>query len=137
MILNIGCGHLNRDRGEIGMDINPACNPDVLGSVEAIPFPDESFESLKAVHVLEHIENIVQAMDECHRVLKKNGRFHIRVPLFPTLGSIADPTHKRYFIPETFRYFTQEGALSGLKNIWQLGSINTTEQEIYCVLRKA
>ena len=119
------------------MDINPACNPDVLGSVEAIPFPDESFESLKAVHVLEHIENIVQAMDECHRVLKKNGRFHIRVPLFPTLGSIADPTHKRYFIPETFRYFTQEGALSGLKNIWQLGSINTTEQEIYCVLRKA
>jgi hypothetical protein len=56
--------------------------------------------------------------------------------LFPTIGSIADPTHKRYFVPETFRYFTEKGALSGLKNIWELGSIHQTEQEVYVVLRK-
>ena len=136
MTLNVGAGTLNRGKDEIALDINPDCNPDVLASVEAIPFPDEHFDDIKAVHVLEHIDNIVKAMDECYRVLKSGGRFHIRVPLFPTTGAIADPTHKRYIVPETFRYFTDKGALSGLKNVWEMGGLRTTEQEIYVTLRK-
>lgn len=134
--LNLGCGHLNREEGEIGVDINPDCNPDVLASAENLPFDDEFFDNAKAVHVLEHVDNIVRVMDEVSRVCKKGARFHIRVPLFPTVGSVADPTHKRYFVPDTFRYFTEKGALSGLKNIWDLGGIKTTEQEIYVTLRK-
>lgn len=137
MILNIGCGHLNRDEGEIGMDIDPGCNPDVVGNVENIPFPDEHFDRIKAVHILEHLPDLVKVMDECWRVCKKGGRFHIRVPLFPTIGSIADPTHCRYFIPETFDYFVRDGALPALKNRWESSEIRVTEGEIYAVLRKA
>jgi ubiquinone/menaquinone biosynthesis C-methylase UbiE len=136
LTLNLGAGTLNRERGEVGYDINLACKPDICGDASSLPFKDESFDDIKAVHVLEHIDNIVKAMDECYRVLKKGGRFHVRVPHFPHIGSIADPTHKRYFVSDTFGYFVRSGALSGLQNVWNMGGINTTEQEIYVVLRK-
>lgn len=137
MILNIGCGHLNRSQGEIGFDLNPGCNPDVCGDCERLPFKDNAFDGVVAVHVLEHIRNLVNVMDECYRVTAPGGRFNIRVPIFPSPGSIADPTHVRYFIPDSFDYFVREGALPSLKNRWEMGGIRTTPEEIYVTLRKA
>lgn len=134
--LNIGCGTQNRVAGEVGFDINPDCKPDVCGNVDNLPFKDESFQTVKASHVLEHLDNIAGVMDECWRVLKQNGRFQIAVPKFPHETAIADPTHKRFFVPMTFHYFINEGALPGLKHIWEMGNIGATDKEIYCVLRK-
>lgn len=145
MILNIGCGHMNREAGEIGIDTNPECKPDVVATAEDIPFPDDHFDSIRAVHVLEHVKDIVATMNECYRVLKKGGRFHIKVPLFPTMSAVSDPTHCRFFIPETFRYFTEKGALTGLKNVWvkerfqlmhMMRGSEPIGQEIYVILRK-
>jgi len=137
MKLNLCCGHLNRNKGEIGIDIDFTCKPDICGDAQNLPFKDESFESINAIHALEHIPNIVKAMNECWRVLKKNSEFNIAVPLFPTVGSIADPTHVRYFIPESFGYFCRKGALPGLNNIFSEGKLNVSKNnEILCQLIK-
>jgi len=139
--LNIGCGFLNREKGEIGFDNNFACKPEVCGDVQDLPFKNESFDEIYSSHCLEHIPDIVKTMNECWRVLKPNGRFNIRVPLFPTTGSISDPTHVRYFIPNTFDYFTQKGKLTGLKNVFKMNGmtihdLTTDTQEIICQMIK-
>ena len=141
MKLNVGAGYLNRTKGEVAFDINFACKPDVCGDVQDLPFKNSSFDSIYASHCLEHIPNIVKTMNECWRVLKKDGKINIRVPLFPTTGSISDPSHVRYFIPATFDYFCYKGKLTGLKNTFKMEDIfisNLTEdtQEIVCQMRK-
>ncbi len=138
---NFGCGYQNRGKGEIGLDPNIACKPDVCGDIQNLPFKDELFDEIYSSHVLEHIPNIVKTLNECWRVLKPNGKFTVRVPLFPTIGSISDPTHVRYFIPATFDYFTHQGKLTGLKNTFKMKEIQILDltgdtQEIECQMIK-
>lgn len=139
--LNVGCGFQNREYGEIGLDTNIACKPDVCGDIQDLPFKDESFDSIYACHVLEHVPNIVKTMNECWRILKKDGRMDIRVPLFPTIGSLADPSHVRYFIPATFDYFCEQWKLTGLRHAFtmkrfEIKDLNENTQEISCTMVK-
>jgi len=136
MVLNIGCGFNNRKFGDIDFDMNIKAEPDVCGNCEQLPFKDESFDSIKAVHVLEHVDDIVSVMDECWRVLKRNGTMQVHVPMFPHENAVADPTHKRFFVPMTFSYFTVKGRLTGLKHIWEGTVLNENGKEIACVLKK-
>lgn len=141
MKINIGAGFLNRQKDEMALDINFSCKPDICGDAQYLPLKNESVDEIYACHVLEHIHDIVKAMNEAWRVLKPNGRFNIRVPLFPTVGSIADPSHVRYFIVPTFDYFTQRGKLTGLNYTFKMENIminDLTEetQEIICQMRK-
>jgi ubiquinone/menaquinone biosynthesis C-methylase UbiE len=46
-----------------------------------IQFPDNSFDFLLCVHVLEHIEDDAKAMSEVYRVLKKGGQAVLQVPI--------------------------------------------------------
>ena len=141
MRLNLGVGYLNRRKDEVSIDTNFDCRPTVCGDAQALPFKDSSFDEIYASHCLEHIPNIVKTMNECWRVLKRDGKFTIRVPLFPTVGSISDPTHVRYFIVPTFDYFTYQGKLTGLNHAFKMDAMainNLTEdtQEIVCQMRK-
>ena len=141
MNLDIGCGYLNREKGAIGLDIDAACKPNVQGDIQDLPFKDESFDVVNAVHVLEHVPNIVKTFNEVWRVLKPNGEFNVRVPLFPTLGSICDPTHVRFFIPDSFGYFCEKDWLTGLKHTFKMKDIFETElslntKEIVCQMIK-
>ncbi len=141
MKANIGCGYLNREKGEVGIDNNIACRPDICADIQDLPFKDESFDSISATHVLEHIQKIVQVMNEIWRVLKFGGKFIIRVPLFPTIGSVSDPTHVRFFIPATFDYFIQPGKLTGLNytfsmNMIRINDLTESTQEIECIMEK-
>ncbi len=45
------------------------------GSVENIPFPDETFDAIVATEIFEHISNLKNAKKEIYRVLKKDGVF--------------------------------------------------------------
>ena len=64
----------------IRMDVAPGSNVDVVGRAEAIPFPDDSFDSIVSTQVFEHVENPEQAAREVCRVLKKGGHLLITVP---------------------------------------------------------
>ena len=136
MTLNIGCGFNNRKFGDVDLDMNIEAKPDVCGNCEKLPFKDETFDKVKAIHILEHVDNILAVMDECWRVLKRGCRMEIAVPMFPHEHAIADPTHKRFFIPLTFSYFTTKGRLTGLKHLWEGHFIKNNGMEIICVLKK-
>jgi SAM-dependent methyltransferase len=49
-----------------------------IGTVEAIPFPDETFDLVLCVHVLEHVANLSRL--DLFRVLTREGRLYVEVP---------------------------------------------------------
>lgn len=135
-VLNIGCGYLNRNKDEVGIDVDMACKPNVCADAQNLPFKDGSFAAINAVHVLEHIPNIVKTMNECYRVLQDGGEMTIRVPGFPNVEAVQDPTHIRFFVPETFGYFTRKGALTGLKHTFKQKKLYAQGFELICLLKK-
>ena len=50
-------------------------------NVTDIPFEDNYFDLIICNHVLEHVPNDILAMEELFRVLKKNGRAILQVPI--------------------------------------------------------
>ncbi|MFH1254483.1 MAG: class I SAM-dependent methyltransferase [bacterium] len=73
------------------------------------PFRDQSFDTIIAFDVIEHIENETQLINELNRVCKKDGVIIGSVPhdndkFLPnynlTFYHRSDLTHKRYYLPE-------------------------------------
>lgn len=54
------------------LDIDKKLNPDIIGSVLDVPFPDNSFEVIACYELLEHLqyENFYKALSEIFRVYK-------------------------------------------------------------------
>lgn len=79
MRLNLGSG-LQQIAGWTSYDIDPEMGADITGSVEALPFEDDSIEEIYASHVLEHVEYDSPALSEWYRVLVPGGRCTVIVP---------------------------------------------------------
>ena len=62
------------------LDKFPRHQSTVQGTAEAIPFPDESFDTVLAVEVFEHLEDPLGAVRECARVLRPGGYLILTVP---------------------------------------------------------
>lgn len=106
--LDVGCGRgylskLLSEKGYhvVGVDIEVPTNYSktdgyrfVQGSIEDLPFPNESFETVIVAHVLEHVRNIDRALSELLRVTKK--RLLIVLPRQREYRYVAD-LHVRYF----------------------------------------
>lgn len=81
-----------------------------LNLESTFPFQDESFDTIIAFDIIEHIENETQLVNELNRVCKNNGIIIGSVPhdndkFLPnynlTFYHRSDLTHKRYYLPET------------------------------------
>ncbi len=105
-ILDVGCG-VNKYPGSIGIDINPATRADVICNLDTFPYPfaDASFDSLRAIHVIEHLTDVIRAMEEFHRLVRPGGRVRIETPHYTDFSSFCDPTHKHHLNSFSFRYF--------------------------------
>lgn len=74
---------------------------------KTLPFSNESLDFVYASHVLEHIENYKEAIQEWYRVIKNNGYIIIAVPhkfLYErkeTLPSEWNLEHLRFYTPQT------------------------------------
>ncbi len=85
-VLDVGAGEFDRysrhfaSKEYIKMDIRHKKDVDVVGSIEEIPFPDESFDSAVCTQVFEHLENPEKGAKEISRVLKKGGHLLVTVP---------------------------------------------------------
>jgi len=113
-ILEIGCGtggnlEILTQFGEVtGLDNSPEaikfCQKRgfrncFLGDAENINFPEQSFDLIAALDLLEHINDEQKALKEIRRVLKDDGYFLITVPAYQSLWSEHDEAlhHKRRY----------------------------------------
>ncbi|HOK44911.1 MAG TPA: class I SAM-dependent methyltransferase [Bryobacteraceae bacterium] len=105
-ILDVGCG-INKAPGAIGIDRNPASAADVLCDLDHFPYPfrDNSFDRLEAVHVIEHVSDVIRTMEEFHRLVRPGGRIRVVTPHYTDFSSYCDPTHRWHLNSFSFRYF--------------------------------
>jgi SAM-dependent methyltransferase len=106
-LLNAGCG--DRDLGDlfrangisevVNYDIASSLQDAICGSLEQMPFGDESFDSILCNAVLEHVVHIDEVMNELARVLRVDGHAVISIPFL-------QPFHA---CPTDFRRFTCDG----------------------------
>src|SRR5690606_329512 len=89
--LNIGAGgrtinpylisiDLNRGQIENNTVSNGITQNSILSSASELPFKDDSIDCIVALHILEHIENPVDALREWLRVLKPGAKMGIVLP---------------------------------------------------------
>jgi SAM-dependent methyltransferase len=73
-----------------------------LGTINALPFPDASFDLLCTLDVVEHVANDQQAFQELSRVTKDDGVLFLSVPLHETHWTDFDEFvgHFRRFNPD-------------------------------------
>ena len=127
--LDLGCG-LSPKEGFEGVDIRG--NEKVKHIVDLFKFPwpfeDNSVDEIHASHFLEHIpareieerdlsgadkkylgaDMLFAFMDECWRILKMDSWMNVVVPSGRSNRAFWDPTHRRFFMQETFLYFASE-----------------------------
>ena len=82
-----------------GIDLSPLacesarnrCTGEIVeGSVEALPFADETFDGLSSADVLYHVSDDRRALNEFFRVLKPGGVVVLNVPAYRWLWSYHD-----------------------------------------------
>jgi SAM-dependent methyltransferase len=108
-ILDVGCG-IRKLAGAVGIDRNPASAADVLCDLDRAPYPfrDDSFDALHATHVIEHVADVMRAMEEFHRLVRAGGRVRIVTPHYTDFSSFCDPTHRWHLNSFSFRYFGED-----------------------------
>jgi hypothetical protein len=131
--LDLGCGQHPRD-GYEGVDLY---GDKAKHKVDLFKFPwpfaDASVEEINCSHFMEHIparevepRDLVEGypmyaavnligqdmlfafMDECYRILKQDSWMHVVVPSGRSNRAFQDPTHRRFFVQETFLYFARD-----------------------------
>lgn len=106
-ILHLGSGKKNR-LDAINVDLVESTNPDLVHNLDQTPWPLPSnhFEEVWAYDVLEHLSDVVAAMNEIHRVCKHGAVVKITLPHYSCANAFTDITHRHYFSSASFNYFT-------------------------------
>ncbi len=105
-VLDVGCG-INKFPGAIGLDRNVHTRADVIADLDQFPFPfaDSSFREVRAIHVIEHVSDVIRTIEEFHRLLAPGGRAVIVTPHYTDFSSFCDPTHRWHLNSFSLRYF--------------------------------
>jgi Methylase involved in ubiquinone/menaquinone biosynthesis len=124
-ILDVGCG-VNKYPGSIGIDVNPRTRADVLCDLNHFPYPfrDGSFDELRAVHVIEHVSDVIRTMEEFARLVRPGGRIFLVTPHYTDFSSFCDPTHRWHLNSYSFRYFGDDNAGFGYYSKTRLREIS-------------
>ena len=118
--LDFGCGVTPRNPFKADtvtcVDINPVSSIEnlvVISAGSALPFEDNSFSSVSAYDVLEHLPRFHEGknlfifyMNELCRVLEPGGKAIFVFPSLPHREAFSDPTHLNYITSDTVNYFT-------------------------------
>jgi SAM-dependent methyltransferase len=130
-VLNIGAGRDKLGDNVISLDftntqdnwLGGIPNPDVVADMHHIPFPDETFDTIVATHILEHSKTPQQALFEMLRVIKNNGVICGILPNFycgmPIWYYHRNPTHYQRFTDLDFRAWLSENGILQLTNLVQ------------------
>ncbi len=106
LVVDIGAGGRSQVEEAVGIDVVALPGVDVVADLATgIPLADQSVDGVFAVHVLEHVPDMVQVLNEVHRVLQPDGVVHVVSPDWRTANAYADPTHVRYLDVQVFKWF--------------------------------
>lgn len=110
--INLGCGKDTME-GYINLDIAKLPGVDIVHNLNLYPYPfkDNEFEYVYCDNILEHLNDIIKPLEEIHRISKKGAIVKIIVPVFPSVWTFCDPTHKSVYTYFTLNYFRPEDNL--------------------------
>jgi ubiquinone/menaquinone biosynthesis C-methylase UbiE len=104
-ILDIGCGD-NKIPGAIGLDKRACKGVNVISDFEeGLPFKTGSIETVFLRHVIEHVDNLIDFMEDLYRVCQKDAKVNVEAPYYSSRGAFRDPTHRHFISEDTFQYF--------------------------------
>jgi SAM-dependent methyltransferase len=91
--LDIGCGR-NKLEGSVGLDVVALDGVDVVHDLNCFPypFPENTFDYVRVIHVIEHLQSIIKTMAEIHRIAKPDAEVDIVTPHHTDSSSWQDPT---------------------------------------------
>lgn len=82
----------------IGVDIVKCDGVDIVHDLTQFPYPfkDESVDMIFSSHFVEHLDGFerMKFFDECHRILKPEGKMRLLHPYYKSVRATQDPTHK-------------------------------------------
>jgi 2-polyprenyl-3-methyl-5-hydroxy-6-metoxy-1,4-benzoquinol methylase len=110
-VLDVGCG-IKKYPGAVGLDNNPRTAADVIADLDCPPYPfrDSAFDEVRAIHVIEHVANVIRTMEELHRLTRNGGTVRLETPHYTDFSSFCDPTHRWHLNSFSFRYFGADDA---------------------------
>lgn len=88
-VLNLGSGDTAYD-DSINVDIGLFENVNLVADAHSLPIKDSVVDLIISCNVLEHLKNPQKAIDEFHRILKKNGSVFIEVPFIQRFHGYPD-----------------------------------------------
>jgi len=110
--INLGCGK-RKLPGYINVDNRKEVEPDILCDVsKGLPWDANSVDEIVAIDLIEHLTglDVINLMNEIHRVLKPGGLFYHRTPSTDGRGAFQDPTHKSFWNINTWRLYFSDPA---------------------------
>ena len=105
-ILDVGCG-ARRFPGAVGIDIRSRNPGDILHDLDQLPWPfrDDAFGLVVIRHCLEHLKDVVAAVEELYRIARPQGTIVVEVPHFSWCEAYTHPGHRHFFSGGSLDYF--------------------------------
>lgn len=106
LILDMGCGSKLR-QGVVRVDLNDQFKPDVIWDLDKYPYPwgENTVDKIILDNILEHLKDPMEAIHECHRILRPQGELEIHVPYFRSPYAFIDPTHRTFYSIYSFDFY--------------------------------
>ena len=110
------------------------------GTLEEQNYPAASFDAVTLSHVIEHLHDSLDALAECHRILKPNGRLSLVTPNADSFGhkwfglnwrGLEVPRHLQIFTPRAL------SLLAGKAGFGEYRVFTTARQAVYIYTRSA
>lgn len=112
-VLNLGSGR-KIVAGAVNVDWTRDLGADLVHDLNQRPWPlpDDHFDEVLANDVVEHLDDVIEAFEEIHRVCRDGAVIRVTVPHFSCANAFTDPTHRHYFGYFSFDYLTGGNELS-------------------------
>jgi predicted SAM-dependent methyltransferase len=107
-VIDLGCGP-NKVPGAYGVDHFPYEGVDQVFCLDETPWPldDGRYSKIYARHVIEHVADVRQFMNEIHRIGEPGAIVEIVTPHFSSHNSWEDPTHRWHLSTGWYKPFTE------------------------------
>lgn len=107
--LNIGSGKRPL-KGFLNIDKFKVSGVDKIVDLNKYPWPfkENQFEEVRAMYVIEMLDNFIKAIEEIHRISKNGAKVVVYSPLFPNMRSAQDPLTKKFMTYNSFDYFSPD-----------------------------